>query len=1517
MDKPVAPPLSFATAQPNHATDQANDFQRSLAIIIGINNYANGIPSLTTAANDAERLAQILQTEYGYAVHLLANGAGKAELTQLFQEQLAVEVGAGDRLLVYFAGHGIALDGEDGPEGFLIPSDAHPEERATFLPMTTVYRGLIDLPCRHVLVILDCCFAGAFRWSSTRNATLALPAVLHQERYDRFVRDPAWQVITSAAYDQRALDLLAGAAVGSRGVVSGDAGQHSPFASALFEALRGAADLIPKGQGDGVITASELYLYLRDYVEVNAAERANHYQTPGIWPLRRHGKGEYIFLVPGHMLNLPPAPALTADNNPYCGLEAYDEAQSDLFFGRADLIRQLVTQVAAQSFTVVLGASGTGKSSLVKAGLVSALRKIPDWKILAPMRPSDRPLRVLAERLTSDLGEDTPVLPTAETITECLDRWLTAHPQTHLLLIVDQFEEMITLCRDEQERLRFLTLLANLAQRQNTLLRIVLTLRTDFEPQFADAPLSPIWQSSRFIVTPLTPAELREVTEKPAAARVLFFDPPELVDALIDEVIQTPGALPLLSFTLSELYLKYLRRQEQAQRDGVTVERSLTAVDYQALGGVIGSLRTRANEVYAALDGAQQTTMQRIMLRMVAVDGGELARRRVLWSELEYAIPDENNRVQHVVAHLVDARLLVQGSIDFNNDNVPDRYVEPAHDALVRAWDRLLIWRQQAADYLPLQRRLTQAAQEWSRSHVSDKAGLLWNDDPGLPQVIPEIIQQSGALGFVSSLLGSLRAASQIRKMPAWLNKLEAEFVTASLRYRISIRRRAIRIALLVFVSLLALTIFAFIQRNAAQRQAEVSQSTALSSNARQAIQNKDHDLAIPLALAANQMVDPPDLAVNALAAAAYVPGTQRRFAGHSDEVTGVAFSPDGSLALTGSLDKSAKLWDTKTGNVVHVLDSSQITGVTSVAYSPMGDQALLGLADGRLIVWDVVGGGIAHDFAGPTQGMTQSITALAYSPDGQRALVGDAAGGLRLWDVSTGKIVQSLSGHKEGVATVVIGPDGRTGLSGGRDNLMLLWNLDTGSIIQEFKRHQGDVVLVAYGQFSGTVLSGSLDGNVVVWSIKTGQPLQGFPLSEHTQSIGSIAVASDSSTAISGAWDGSIILWDRPPLGTYIRAFVGHRAPVMSLAYSADGHHVLSGSNDGEVRLWDINGPALLKRVTVERPLVRADSIDPLHNLAIDEPHQRAFSGSTNALVLWDLQTGKEIRQFPAPTNTLSCVALSPDGTTALSAANGDISVWDLATGQELRRLPGHTQEVLNMAYAADGHTALSASKDGLVIRWSLDTGAPIWQHILTPTNPRSRFWSIAFSPDGSRALTGAEDKSVVLWDLTSGQEIRRFDGHHDAVYWVVFSPDGQSGLSASADRQIIRWDLATGKPIRTFQGHTLPIHAVAYSPDGNTILSGGEDNTIRLWDIASGAEIFRFEGHSSTIQNVLYLGQSPRILSRAKDGMLILWQFPPADQKLLHLNLASLQVWAHDNRYVRELTCDERLLYGVQPLC
>ncbi|MGX9727018.1 MAG: caspase family protein [Candidatus Electronema sp. VV] len=278
----------FGEKQPKKTA--STEFKRSLAIVIGIDCYSNGIPplTLTTAVNDARELARILETQHGYSVTLLAEDVTKSHLESVFQAQNLSE---NDRLLVYFAGHGVALEGDNGPAGFLIPQDATLEEE-TFWPMTELHNALDELPCRHVLVILDCCFAGAFRWSSKRDFQ-PLPSVMYRERYERFIRSSAWQVVTSVAHNQKALDVLCGNVVGERGhgFAQKESQNHSPFALSLFEALKGAADL----QNDGVVTATELYIYLRDQVEVSAEQLASHQQTPGLWPLNKHRHGEFMF----------------------------------------------------------------------------------------------------------------------------------------------------------------------------------------------------------------------------------------------------------------------------------------------------------------------------------------------------------------------------------------------------------------------------------------------------------------------------------------------------------------------------------------------------------------------------------------------------------------------------------------------------------------------------------------------------------------------------------------------------------------------------------------------------------------------------------------------------------------------------------------------------------------------------------------------------------------------------------------------------------------------------------------------------------------------------------------------------------------------------------------------------------------------------------------------------------------------------------------------------------------------
>ena len=399
------------------------DFTHSLAVVIGINAYANGIPRLTTAVNDATRLAELLRDAHGYETILLTEPATgqpvtRARLRTLFTEALPARLGEDDRLLVYFAGHGVALDGDDGPRGYLVPQDARPGDSASMLAMTDLHAWLTALPCRHMLAILDCCFAGAFRWAATRHMG-ALPDVIYKERYDRYLLSPAWQVLTSAAYDQKALDVLGGNVLGRRET---DGRQHSPFALALFDALeKGDADLVPKDRGDGVITATELYLYLRQQVEVQAEEQASHEQTPGLWPLNKHRKGEFIFLAPGHPLNLPPAPDLTDELNPYRGLKSYDQQHAPLFFGREDEIKALTALVDRQPFLAVLGASGTGKSSLVKAGVLPRLEVRSDdfsrpapaeatevattndgYRVLPPMRPTDHPVQALVALLHAE-----------------------------------------------------------------------------------------------------------------------------------------------------------------------------------------------------------------------------------------------------------------------------------------------------------------------------------------------------------------------------------------------------------------------------------------------------------------------------------------------------------------------------------------------------------------------------------------------------------------------------------------------------------------------------------------------------------------------------------------------------------------------------------------------------------------------------------------------------------------------------------------------------------------------------------------------------------------------------------------------------------------------------------------------------------------------------------------------------------------------------------------------------------
>ena len=764
-------------------------FTTSHAFIVGINDYQHLTP-LSTAVNDARVIAERLADQHGFTVHAPLLNATHQSLRKLLKEDIPKLVGPDDRVLFYFAGHGIALDGEEGPNGYLVAADTRPGQEETLIPMQVLHDALTTLPCRHGLLILDCCFSGAFKWSSGfRDVIFDLPKVIYEERFWRYCKDPAWQVITSSAHDQKAVDIITNQSLGLREEGSSN---HSPFASSLLEALAGAGDVIPAGKGDGVMTATEIYSYLRDSVETQTNENAKR-QSPSIFNLKRHDKGEFIFLTPNHRFNLPPTP----DRNPFMGLSSYNEEDATLFFGRDRVVTALLEKIQQNSFTVVSGASGTGKSSVIKAGVLPQLRKA-GRTILPIIRPGKEPMQTIATELPDieqQLKNGAPVL------------------------VIDQYEELITQCLHQEERVAFEQQIAQWLQ-QYPKLDIILSVRSDFEPQFESEVLAPWWTKGRYVVPSFSLDEIREVITRPAAQAVLFYEPEDLVEQISEEVSQAPGALPLLSFTLSELYHAYLKSGRG--------DRALAQEDYLKLGGVIGALRTRADAEYESLSPAEQNSMRKLMLRMVSAEGGELAGKRIFVEELQFTNAAETTRLRKIANQLVDARLLLQGT-----DGQGRTYIEPAHDALVRAWARLWEWIKTVGESkISLHYKLGQATSEYAslQTTAPKKArNLLWNNNPSLDLLKVELLNKDHAF-----------------------NKQEETFVRSSLKRRSARKRTTWGITIGVILGLSTLSLFAYNNSKKAETSAQRAQENEQLALENEQRANEQRDKAEQEALNAN-----------------------------------------------------------------------------------------------------------------------------------------------------------------------------------------------------------------------------------------------------------------------------------------------------------------------------------------------------------------------------------------------------------------------------------------------------------------------------------------------------------------------------------------------------------------------------------------------------------------------------------------------------------------------------------------
>ncbi len=691
------------------------------AYIIGIGEYPQGISNLQTPEADARQLAALLESQFRYDVHLYTGEVGLEKMAEILAEIATPSPTAHqEHVLIYFAGHGIALDNDAGiPEGFLLPADARPLDVTSYLPMSRLSEAAVARDPHHLMIILDCCFAGSFKWApQQRRIRRQNRQGATRAKFEYFRNNKCWQIITSASYDETALDSgVGGFQAGSREKRKErtECEAHSPFAYSLMRGLEGGADIVPEG-GNNLITAPELILYLQQDFE-SLMDETGFRQMPSLQNLalldkrenRLLHKGQYLFQL-SEALDLPEAPPMSAQNNPYRGLEAYERKDHELFFGRTEIAGKLYDRVQQHPLTIVSGPSGVGKSSLVKAGLMPLLAESErPWKILPAMRPNDNPFIEL-KSLFDKLG-----FQGKGSVEEQWKAFCHACPEDQVIWLIDQFEEVNTRAATQPIQRQFIQALTELLTNCPKNLHIIFTVRGDFEPVFLDTSLAVHWKEARFLVPQMSRAELHEVIIGPASARSVFFESEELVDRIIAEVENEAGSLPLLSFALSELYLKCTEKAYQT--------RTITQEDYQSFnGGVVGALWSRADEEYHKLAPEARETMRNIFLRMVTLESGETLRKRVLESDLLYGEEPENKRVKEVIRQLIQTRLIVG-----DTDGTGHVFYEPAHDRLVEGWESLQRWiKQVGTDSLILAENINRSAKEWE--HRNKRNNYLWDD---------------------------------------------------------------------------------------------------------------------------------------------------------------------------------------------------------------------------------------------------------------------------------------------------------------------------------------------------------------------------------------------------------------------------------------------------------------------------------------------------------------------------------------------------------------------------------------------------------------------------------------------------------------------------------------------------------------------------------------------------------------------------------------------------------------------
>lgn len=1084
-----------------------------------------------------------------------------------------------------------------------------------------------------------------------------------------------------------------------------------------------------------------------------------------------------------------PAPEQTEwprDRIPYPGLDAYSEDEAAVYFGREAQAAELTRRLHASGprpvdrFLLLTGASGSGKSSLVRAGVMPRLRR-RRWTIVPTFAPGSNPLNAVAASLALAGGDAEPVSAVVRRLRQGPDSLaaevsrLRGGQFRRILLVIDQFEELVTLA-GEREREQFLEAL-DTCLRQEPTVRVLATCRVDLLGRLLATRHAQLLQHPVAIGT-LSRAQLAQVVERPGALVGISFAP-GLVETIVDDT-GTDDALPLLAYLLQELYF--------ACGPGGTV----TEETYQRLGGVAGALARQADNTVASLSPPNGIEFAlRVLLKFVTLEERDLARRPVRLSEL-------TDQERYVVDAFIDARLIRSDAAEGTAGDAsghPEAYAEVTHEALFRQWAPLRQEAEARAERLRERAELERWSADWERSGRSVDY-LLTGERLAVAQRWLVALEEAGQ---ASAPARALVDASQRRDL-AFLSRVSDSIGRQVIASAETEPERALLLSL------------AALGECAPTPAARRGLLTALAASHLRTRLDGHSDTVRDIDWSAD----------GKLLATASRDGTARVYDARSGRqlwvlpcdgamVESVCFSPDATRVATAGRDHVVRVWDVASGEPVRQLTGAGDIG-RQVAWSPDGLRVAATFRDQVVRVWAADTGRLVHEL----RGHTGDVWGVAWSPDGTRLATASHDRTVIVWDAATGSATTTLTGHTEFVEGVTWSPDGELLATGSGDHTARVWDARTGALRLLLRGHTDYVWNPAFSPDGRMLATPSSDRTVRVVSTEDAKLVA--VLRGHTDTVWSVVWSPSGTRLATASTDGTGRVWDLQPRGAESVLVRGHDGPVNQAAWSGDGTRLVTASDDGTARVWsaDSGTPA----GPVATPGARVWSV-------AWAPYGDRFALST-ADGLFRVVDGAGGTAFELRGEPVEGCSWSPDARRiATGGHDGTVRIVSAVDGTELMKLTGHQDWVGRVAWSPSGRMLASCSDDRTCRLWDTTDGTQ-----LTVLRGHGNYVEdAAWSPDEERVATASGDWTAAVWDAATGRRVDVLKGHEGRVRAIAWSPDGRRIATGSDDRAVRLWSAVTFEEMGVIGVHRDKVTSVAWSGDGTRLLTASADATARVW--------------------------------------------------------------------------------------